>query len=302
MYDKNSEALRIDLSSWIEKSNKDPIKYRQRQMTEIVLTAIAMAPGLRRGLYLKGGTLMNIVFHSPRSTGDVDFTTSEDPADFAARIEKDLNDALRRAAAKLGYPLVCRVQTIKKRPRPEMFADAQFPALQMTIGSAESGSREALRLEAGHASQVLPIEVSFNEPVEDLQELLLEGSTSPLASYSLIEVMAEKIRAFLQQTLRNRARRQDIFDLAFLIERFPLDDDEQGDLLRIFRTKCEARGITPTPESLFDPELSQRAKSVWATMQQELNEPLPPYEERFAIVAAFYRGLPWPDDVHSGES
>jgi hypothetical protein len=289
----DESARCIDISAWIEKAKRDPIKYRQRQMTEIVLNAIAMTPGLRKGLYLKGGTLMNIAFESPRATGDVDFTTSEEPAAFAARIESDLNGALRRATAKLGYSLVCRVQTIKKRPRPEFFADAQCPAMQMTIASAEAGSREAARLEVGQASQTLSVEISFNEPVQGLDEIILKGSQSPIKSYSLIEVIAEKIRAFIQQKVRDRKRRQDIFDIAFLLEKFDLDDDERAELLRIFILKCDARGINPTSESLFDPDLSERAKSVWHTMQQELDDPLPLYEDCFARVATFYRSLPW---------
>jgi predicted nucleotidyltransferase component of viral defense system len=287
------EPRRIDLSAWIAKAKGDPVKHRQRQVTEILLVAVAMAPGLRKGLYLKGGTLLNIAYQSPRATGDVDFTASEDPEALAGRIEKDLNDALRRAVARLGSPLTCRVQTIKKRPRPTTFAGSPFPALQMTIGSALAGTNEVRRLEGGQAAHVLEVEISFNEPVEDLDEIVLESGQAPLVSYSLLEVMAEKLRAFLQQKPRNRARRQDIYDLAFLIERFPFDEEERAELLRLFRAKCAAREIEATPASLFDPELSERARSQWETMRQELEELLPSYEDRFAVVAALYKSLPW---------
>jgi predicted nucleotidyltransferase component of viral defense system len=185
------------------------------------------------------------------------------------------------------------VQSIERKPRKDLFLNAQFPALQMTIGSAERGTREEARFNIGQASRVLKVEVSFNEPVEDLDDLQIGETKGRLKVYSIAALIAEKLRAYHQQVKRNRSRRQDIYDLAFLIENFPLDAEERAEILRIFRVKCEARDITPSILSLQDADLMQRAQANWHTMQDELREPLPPFEERFAVVLEFYRSLPW---------
>ena len=47
-----------------------------------------------------------------------------------------------------------------------------------------------------------------------------------ISAYGLTDLIAEKFRALLQQVPRNRYRRQDIYDIAHLIERFALDESE----------------------------------------------------------------------------
>lgn len=276
-----------------EKSKADPIKYRQRQVTEILLKSISITSKLRDSLYLKGGILLNLAYGSPRSTSDVDFTTLADPATYVAQLRLELDRGLQRAASQLGYTdLVCQVQTITEQPRT--FPDARFPALRVTIGSAERGTNEERRLSEGQAPRTLQIDISFKEPVELVDQLVLDTS-GQFSGYSLTEVLAEKLRALLQQKARKhqRSRRQDVYDIAYLIESFPLDDDERTELLRIFRVKSEARDITPTIDSLSDPEIAELAKAQWSSMQEELEDPLPSFEERFALVHAFYRSLPW---------
>jgi hypothetical protein len=186
MYDNDDPASKsLDLSSWIEKARSGTAAYRDRQVTDILLTAVAMTPSLRQKLFLKGGLLMSLAYQSPRMTSDIDFTTPERPEDFIASIEAEINKALARAIAKLGYnTLVCKVQRIERRPRKDLFLDAQFPALQMTIGSAERGTREEEHFNIGQASRVLKVEVSFNEPVEDLDELHIGETKGHLKAYS----------------------------------------------------------------------------------------------------------------------
>lgn len=281
----------INVIDWVDKAKFDPVKHRQRQLTEILLHAIAFTPLLNESLYLKGGILMNLVYESPRATGDVDFTTTADPEELSARIAEVLDTGLTRASAALGYvDLVCRVQTVKEQPRN--FTDSRFPALRVTIGSAQRGTNEEKRLEEGQAPQILQMDINFREPVEFLDRIILD-ETRQIESYSLVEIVAEKLRALLQQPVRNRNRRQDVYDLAFLIERFTLDADECAEVLRMLRLKAEARDIAPDRASLSDPKVAARARAEWGTMQQELEEPLPDFDERFSVVKTFYKSLPW---------
>lgn len=290
--------LNVKLAAWVGEARADPVKFRARQVTEILLHAVGLSPVLNASLVLKGGTLMSLAFGSPRTTQDVDFTADADPGDLPEQLRRALDAALRRAAADLGYvDLLCRVQSVKYQPRRDGFAECQAPALQMTIGSALRGSGEEARLERGAAPQVLGIDISFKEPLLDAQELRLDELAVSLRAYSHAEVIAEKLRALLQQPRRNRGRRQDVYDIAYLLER--MEDAELPAKVHAFLAeKCRVRGFEPKRDLIDDPAVAERAGREWATLADELPRgALPVFEERFAVVREFYRSLPWPADA-----
>lgn len=69
------DSRTVDIKPWIDRARRDPLAYAERQATEVVLTAIGSLPGLGSHIFLKGGTLMAVVYESPRNTADLDFTT-----------------------------------------------------------------------------------------------------------------------------------------------------------------------------------------------------------------------------------
>lgn len=122
--DRKFDIVDVDVRAWVETARADPTLYRDRQVTEIVLGAIGLAPSLSKTLVLKGGAVMALAFKSNRVTVDVDFTSMAEPADLTDQIAKELNEILPRTAIKLGYlDLLCRVQSVKKMPRAENFED-----------------------------------------------------------------------------------------------------------------------------------------------------------------------------------
>lgn len=287
------QGLDVDVHAWVEAASANPDRYRDRQVTEIVLAAVGLAPDLKTELVLKGGAVMALAFHSDRMTSDVDFSADADPEEFAGRIADILNVLLPRAAISLGYlDLVCRVQTIKKMPRPQGFGEHDFPALLVRIGSARRGTREEERLAAGHASRVLDMEISFRDQVYAYQELNLTDAGVAVRAFTLHELVAEKLRALLQQPIRNRYRRQDVFDIAFLIERHALDNRDREAIHATLLDKCRTRGIEPNAGSMDDSEVERRARADWDTLSLELSD-LPPFDERFALVRRLYAALPW---------
>lgn len=294
MSDASEEEIVVDISEWVEKSRSDPTAYLERQATEVFLNAIAMAEPYCEKVFLKGGILMGVVYKSIRQTSDIDFTTILDPSpEIAHRLRKSLTDSLGRAAAALGYPdLVCRVQTVKHRPRAEIFAAADGPALEITIGYARRGTGEARRLERNNASRVLYADISFREPVGGIQVVRLGEQGVRIRAYSLLDLLSEKLRALLQQVDRDRYRRQDIYDIDFLLRAFTLDAEEQRRFLVLFQKKCRSRNIKPTSESLSDPEVIRRARAEWDSLKLEIGQ-VPKFETCFETVELFYRGLPW---------
>ncbi|WP_271190539.1 nucleotidyl transferase AbiEii/AbiGii toxin family protein, partial [Dactylosporangium matsuzakiense] len=124
------------------------------------------------------------------------------------------------------------------------------------------------------------------------QELNLGEADIAVRAFTLGELIAEKLRALLQQPIRNRNRRQDVYDIALLIDENPLGDALRVKILETLIEKCRSRRIEPTRESIDDPEVARRAQRDWETLRLEVSD-LPPFEERFAAVREFYRSLPW---------
>ncbi len=288
------DIVDVDVRAWVEAARANPTLYRDRQVTEIVLASIGLAPSLRTTLILKGGILMALAFKSNRATTDVDFTAQADPHGFDKLLVDELDALLTKTAIQLGYlDLICRVQTIRKMPRARNFADHDFPALRMRIGSAKRHTGEEKRLGAGQAIRVLDIEISFRDQVYDFQTLNLTDAGIAVRAFTIHEIIAEKLRALLQQPIRDRYRRQDVYDIAFLLDGHGMTAEDRGRILQTLLAKCLSRGITPTAGWISDPEVIRRARADWETLQLEIPG-LPPFDERYAKVRDFYRSLPWP--------
>lgn len=287
------DFVNVDIRSWVEAAKADAPRYRDRQVTEIVLTSIGLAPSLKDTLVLKGGTLMALAFKSDRLTGDVDFTAQVPPDGFEEKLVKELNELMPRTATRLGYlNLICRVQSVEKKPRPDNFLDRDFPALLVRVGSAERGTRQEEKLAAGQASRVHQLEISFRDQVYAFQELCLIDAGVAVQGFTLCELIAEKLRALLQQPIRKRNRRQDVFDIAFLIETNELDDEDRRTIHDTLLAKCRTRDIEVSRKSLTEPEVVERARADWETLKLEVAD-LPPFDECFALVRNLYEQLPW---------
>lgn len=288
------EIVNVDVRAWVEAARDNPDRYRDRQVTEIVLAAIGLTPSLNQNLVLKGGAVMALAFKSNRVTADVDFTATAEPAGFADKIADELNERLPRTAVRIGFPqLLCRVQAVRKMPRPVNFEDYDFPALRLRIGSAVRGTNEEKRLADGKATRVVDMEVSFRDQVYAFQELRLEGPGVAVRAFSLHEIIAEKLRALLQQPHRNRNRRQDVYDIAFLIEANDIDESDRELIHETLLKKCRSHGIEPEAGSMDDPEVRQRAQREWETLGLELGDDLPEFDGRFELMRELYVSLPW---------
>ena len=161
----------------------------------------------------------------------------------------------------------------------------------MKIAYARRGTREEDALSEGKTTNVIKLEISFNEPLLQFQVLELTGGQE-LRAYSLVDLIAEKYRAMLQQVPRRRNRRQDVYDLDLLIADNQLDDSCRVQILDALIEKCRSRHIRPDRASLDDPEIKRRSGADWHTMKLELGE-VPDFEDCFARVSQFYRDLPW---------
>lgn len=286
-------TARITFQAWVEAARTNLHEYRRRQLVEIVLHAIGAVPTLRSRLLLKGGALMNLVYRSSRATTDVDFTA---PSEFSeaevAQIVADLDTNIAVAAQRLGYlQLTCLVQSIKKKPRRP---DARFPTVAITIGSASRREpSEMARLLDRRAIHIATLEVSFNELVCEVDEIYLGEGDESILAYSVYDLVAEKLRALLQQTQRNRFRRQDVYDIALILRDRKFDVEEREKVLQTLLAKARSREIEPDADAIEMPEIIERARSEYGTLKLELGDQPLDFDADFGLVADFYRSLPW---------
>ena len=230
----SNEPRTLSLEEWVSRVAADPVALRQRRAMEIVLHSIARLLPKHR-LYLKGGVLMGLVHKSPRQTTDIDLTAgfNVEPG-IGERVAEDLRSRFRPTAAELGYTgITVDIHAIRTLPRGR-FDTADFPGLKIRIVHAERpGSTAAGAL-------YFDIDISFNEPLQHVLAFRIADDRD-LCTYALVDLIAEKYRAVLQQPHRCRERRQDIFDLHYLTVTNDIGPDARRLILDSLLIKCRAQ-------------------------------------------------------------
>lgn len=285
-------VLKIKIKEWVDCAKPNTMAYQQRQTVEVTLNAIAMKSPLNTKMFLKGGILMGLAYDSPRQTFDVDLSTNFTPDNLVDdKIREQLDSTFPRAAANLGYAsLILKTNSVERRPKA-IFEDAEFPALRFRIASAKRNTTQEKALHEGKGPCLINLDISFNEPLQQIQILELTGGQE-LRAYSLVDLIAEKYRAMLQQIPRNRRRPQDVYDLDLLIRDDQINSTTRRQILDAFIETSYSHHLRPDRASLDDPEIKRRSGAEWKALKLELNE-VPHFEDCFARVSEFYQSLPW---------
>lgn len=279
-----------NIRKWVD---SEPSQRVFRQAVHTILTAISGTSDLQTSMIMKGGILLALGYESPRFTKDIDFSTASLLQDFDLQtFSQRMESSLINAVESLGYGLDCRMQSCKQEPpRP----DATFPSIHISIGYAYKHDTSAhKRLQAKNSPSVVRLDYSLNEPIGSPEFMELDGGERIL-TYSLQELVAEKFRALLQQEQRNRIRRQDIYDLNYIMQTHPLIHDDaikQEILLNLIR-KAQARDLAVSKDSMANPEIIRRTRADYPSLADEIEGVLPPFDELYAAVEEFYRSLPW---------
>lgn len=282
----------INIARWID-SAKNPIEKRFRQAVHILLLAIAGADALRQKMIVKGGILLAIRHQSTRNTRDIDFSTSCTHRELDInKFLTELNSRLIITSQRMDYDIDCRVQSHELNP-PEKKEPA-FPTLRIKVGFALRSTEMHRKLMKKQCIDVVRIDFSFNEQCTT-PEIINIAENSFIKVYSLVDLVAEKYRAMLQQPDRNRYRRQDVYDLFILITKY--------DVLKILETKkkimeslslkCKSRDVLFSFDSLQNPEIYRRSLKEYENLKDEIQKPLPPFDSAYHIVRDYYENLPW---------
>jgi len=267
-----------------------PAEQREfREAVHTILTAIAADLDLQNSMVMKGGLLMAIRYKSNRFTTDLDFSSSSHPSDFNIdEFREKFEASLAAVVAESKYDLDCRIQRFRMFPKTEK---PNFASIKMTLGYAHRGSAKHKRLLTGNSPTTIDIDFSINEPMLGFERLNFEGDSS-IHAYVFTDLVAEKFRSLLQQPSRDRFRRQDVYDLRWLINS-EISDQERSLILESLKIKSQARQIVPNRDSLDDPEVKRRAEKDYPFLADEVPEELPDFQESYELVSAFYKSLPW---------
>ncbi len=280
----------LDLSVWVEQA---PAEYKGfREAVHLILQGVGQSQELKAKMVMKGGLLMAIRYESSRFTRDIDFSTSEryEPGSEAALVA-ELDQQLLTASDHLPYSTRCKIQSFEIRPKGE---GKTHQSLKLKIGYADSTNKGAFnRLQAKQSPHVVEIDYSYNEAVLDVEVFEIEHGVS-LSTYSLHNVIAEKLRSLLQQPFRKRNRRQDVYDLHLLLSsEVALDSVDLRRIHGFLVSSCKSKGITPDSHSMDQEVIVAMAQKDYETLQAEVEGELPHFDEAMKTVQVFYRSLPW---------
>ena len=219
--------------------------------------------------------------------------TALDPTWDLARIGTYLRDGLSRALVPVAAALDLTMTMQRFGQQPPGNPTKPFIIYGGTVGYALPTHRAlAARMRAGSPSPLtIPFDISLNEIICAAEPVMLAGSL-PLRVSTAEDIVAEKLRALLQQALRNRTRRQDLLDIAALLRAgVPLDPARVADyLLR----KAAAREVAVSRAALLDPDLLARASVDYEQLAGTARRVFIPFPEASALVRAFIEALPLP--------
>jgi Nucleotidyl transferase AbiEii toxin, Type IV TA system len=207
----------------------------------------------------------------------------------ADQLRSLLVPALEATTRLLG--IAYRLHKIEQQPPG---SGKTFITYEAKIGYAlpdEARLRE--QLAAGKPSpNVIPLEMSLNEPIS-ASKLVTIDPPHRLRICTLEDIVAEKLRALLQQPIRNRTRRQDLLDIAVVMRTHPeLDRALVGPFLL---QKARARSVPVSRIAFHDPEVATRAAQDYAALQSTTRALFVPFEEALQELYALVQSLDIPD-------
>lgn len=282
-----------EIDTWARENGVSRDEASRRFIQYTVLAAFAQSRPLRESLVFKGGNALDFVWQPNRSTLDLDFSIDHDDLLFRADTEglrRHVGRAVESFQQQSG--VILRVQSVRQRPPGPNRA---FPTFLVRIGYAlpdQLPLRQRM-MDGRMSPHVVDIEVSANEVIGAFTSVRIDDAMPPLRVSTIEDIIAEKLRALLQQPIRNRERRQDVLDIAVLLRLHP--EIKRSDTGRFLVLKCEARDINPRKSSFLDPEIRRRAAIDYDALESTTRVLFIPFDEAWDALVAFVRELPIPD-------
>lgn len=285
--------MESSIEEWVSSAPADRMVFRQA--VHIVLSAIAGSEYLKPKMIMKGGMLLGIRYKSSRFTEDIDFSTKMKLSEIdESEFREELNDALIIASDEFAYGVSCRVQSLAIQPKKN-HENATFPSFNLTIGYARKKSAgEMDRLDRGQCPKTIKIDYSFNELSYSIDDIIINDEDG-VSAYGITDLIAEKIRSIIQQPYRNRSRRQDIYDLDFLLDSVNLDEQESLSVLYSLMEKSKERipDGDVNPSTLDRDDIKKLSQENYDQLSAEVEGDVKDFDIAYNMVNDFYKSLPW---------
>ncbi|MGE3954580.1 MAG: nucleotidyl transferase AbiEii/AbiGii toxin family protein [Parachlamydiales bacterium] len=272
-------TLRKRLEQEARKSRSRLDVVQQDYLLTWLLQAISHSPELSEHLVFKGGTaLKKCYFGEYRFSEDLDFTATP-----SAPRRHDLLQAIEQVCHEVerGIGQYGPIQVVMERYRER---------------EPHSADQEAFTVRAQFPWQHRPltrvmIEVSFSETLvlppihRPLLNSYEDGLVGPIMTYSLDEIVLEKLRAVLQQTKKlherswSRSRARDYYDLWQILCRLGYTPSV-AEWHSLLEAKCASKevGFSGT-ESFFAPVMVADVRRTWEQWVGPLVADLPPVDQ-----------------------
>ncbi|PEN04695.1 hypothetical protein CRI93_14750 [Longimonas halophila] len=264
-----------------------------------VLHALSLDRTLHEQFVLKGGNALRLAYKSPRSSVDVDFSSTEafpDQPDATTQallkdVEARLNRVLEEVAPIYDFAsLVIQSTDV----HPGNHDPRAFPALEIKVGYSELDDRDP------PFSDVVKLEITLNEVVCADEYVSVDSGRAgnvDLHVSGLDDIIAEKLRSLLQQVTRNRNRPGDVYDIWFFTTRVGAALSADNIATYLQKKSHDRLGVDQVTHDMFtDPEVRKRASVGYDDIASRLpdGETLPPFEDAFDQVIQFVEALDLP--------
>ena len=275
------------IGAWAAKNQLLVQEARFRFAQYTVLRAIADSRSLSASLVFKGGNALDFIWEPNRSTKDLDFSARDNNLQMPD-LKKLLGDSLTRVGGLTGVSY--RIQHMEQQPPGQ---DKTFITFMCKVGYAlpdDRKNRERI-LQGGNVSTVVPLDISLNELICATENIDLDGTHS-LQVCTLEDIVAEKLRALLQQIPRKRLRCQDVLDIAMILAEQEVDEARIAEFLV---QKASARNVLVSKRAFRDDEIRSRASENYVDLQVTVRKAFIPFEEAFSKLMSFIERLNIPD-------
>lgn len=283
----------VSIQDW-SKANGLPLQDARVRFAQFaILCGIASDEWLRSSLVFKGGNALDFILQPNRSTIDPDFSldVNRPSTPFELSLLRDaLGRGLSAVAPRHGMRLA--VQGVRQKPPGDQ---RTFATIEARIGYALPDELQLIvRLEHGQpSSNVIPVEVSLNESIYATEPIVVDQGVPSIRMATLEDIVGEKLRALLQQPIRNRSRSQDLLDIAVILQfGHHMDPARVAEALM---EKAAARNVPVSRIAFRQPDIANRARVNYDVLRATTRVRFVPFDEALTTVLAFIDTLPIPE-------
>ena len=278
-----------EIATWRKQQETTAEEARRRFVQFVILASISSSSAMNSQVVFKGGNALRFVYENQRSTLDLDFTAHLSFPDDLDQIKTLIDVTLKQTDQR--FQIKTRCQSIQRKPPGQQKTRPTYVARICYQLPGDKYYRDFERRPVFH--EVVEVEISLNDLVCESRQVKLTKLTGFLSICTLEDILAEKLRALLQQVIRNRSRPQDVYDIASMSEKHAsiLDLKKIG---RFFLEKCQARAIMAT-QRMFDDKVRSQAEMNYEVEVSHQTRSFIPFEQAWHTVLGVVSRLDLPE-------